>query len=41
MRERAALLKGELEVETNPGEGTAIIVRIPYEAENATPAVVA
>lgn len=30
MRERAALLKGVLEVETGPGRGTTILVRIPF-----------
>ena len=35
MRERAALLKGNLEVESHRGEGTTIIVRIPYEAPTA------
>ena len=29
MRERAALLKGTLEIDTQPGGGTTIIVQIP------------
>jgi PAS domain S-box-containing protein len=41
MRERAALLKGDLKVDSRPGEGTVVIVRIPYDAEDGSPAVVA
>jgi PAS domain S-box-containing protein len=41
MRERAALLNGELEVDSQPGEGTAVIVKIPYEANTLSTAVVA
>jgi len=39
MRERAALLKGSLEVESDPGQGTAVIVKIPLEASAASAAV--
>jgi|GEM_PF-3043280 len=39
MRDRAALLRGELEIESDHGQGTAIIVRIPYEAESTSAAV--
>lgn len=35
MRERAALLGGRLEIETSPGQGTTIIVRVPVPAEGA------
>lgn len=34
MQERAALLGGSLDVETSPGEGTAVIVRIPLSSES-------
>lgn len=30
MRERAELIQGELEVDSSPGEGTAVRLRIPY-----------
>ena len=36
MRERSALLKGEMEVESRPGEGTTVIVRIPREVDEAS-----
>jgi signal transduction histidine kinase len=29
MRERVALLAGTLEIESNPGEGTTVIARVP------------
>ena len=41
MRERAALLGGQLEVETHPGQGTAVIVRIPYHADAPSAATTA
>jgi signal transduction histidine kinase len=33
MRERAALLGGRLEVRSAPGDGTAVIVRLPGASE--------
>ena len=30
MQERAALMKGTLEIESLPGEGTTVLARIPY-----------
>jgi PAS domain S-box-containing protein len=41
MRERAALLRGNLDIESHPGEGTTVIVRIPYLAQDASAAAVA
>jgi two-component system sensor histidine kinase NreB len=29
MKERAALVGGELEIESSPGEGTTVYVRVP------------
>jgi len=38
MRERVALLGGELEIESSPGQGTTLFVRVPASAaEPATP----
>jgi signal transduction histidine kinase len=34
MRERAALCRGTLHIESNPGDGTSIYLRIPLAAEN-------
>jgi signal transduction histidine kinase len=36
MGERAAILKGELKIESAPGAGTKVIVRVPmmYQDEN-------
>ncbi|HEY2846209.1 MAG TPA: sensor histidine kinase, partial [Pyrinomonadaceae bacterium] len=39
MRERAALLRGELEIESDPGAGTTVIVRIPFESAKPSAAV--
>ncbi|MBV9242396.1 MAG: PAS sensor protein, partial [Acidobacteria bacterium] len=41
MRERAALLKGELQVDSQPGEGTTIIVRVPSHEPTGTSAATA
>jgi two-component system sensor histidine kinase NreB len=35
MRERAALVGGRLEIETNPGNGTAVFVRVPVFRQGA------
>ncbi len=34
MRERAALLKGTLEIDSQPGHGTTIITRVPLTAQS-------
>jgi two-component system CheB/CheR fusion protein len=38
MRERAALVGGSLEIESAPGEGTTLFVRVPFRAEPPAPA---
>jgi signal transduction histidine kinase len=38
MRERAALVGGGLEIESTPGEGTTLFVRVPFRAEPPAPA---
>jgi signal transduction histidine kinase len=38
MRERATLVDGTLEIESHPGEGTTIVVRIPAAAVPNEPA---
>ena len=35
MRERAALVQGSLEIESQPGRGTTIFVRVPLAAADA------
>jgi signal transduction histidine kinase len=37
MRERLALLGGELEMESSPGNGTTLYVRVPAPEEDARP----
>ena len=37
MRERATLVGGELEIDSTPGSGTSIFVRVPLPAEGARP----
>jgi signal transduction histidine kinase len=39
MRERATLCGGTVDIDTAPGRGTTIFVRIPLAAEPASPAV--
>jgi signal transduction histidine kinase len=36
MEERAALMNGEVTVESGPGKGTTVFVRIPFPADQAT-----
>ena len=36
MQERAALLRGSIEIESAPGRGTSLFVRIPIERESGT-----
>jgi two-component system, chemotaxis family, CheB/CheR fusion protein len=38
MRERAALVGGRLEIESAPGEGATVFVRVPFEARPPAPA---
>lgn len=37
MRERVALLKGRLEIESEPGKGTALLVRVPVQPSDLLP----
>jgi PAS domain S-box-containing protein len=37
LHERAQLLKGRVEIESGPGEGTCVIVQIPLQAAGAAP----
>ena len=34
MNERARLLQGRMDIESNPGKGTKVIIKIPYGDEN-------
>jgi signal transduction histidine kinase len=35
MRERAARIGGKVEIESEPGNGTTILVRVPHSVEDA------
>jgi signal transduction histidine kinase len=36
MRERAALVGGELQIESRPGRGTTLFVKVPLRGEQAS-----
>ena len=35
MRERVALINGSMEIETEPGEGTAVMLQLPAERQSS------